>query len=134
MQADDPDECISSQRERVTLSVADLAKIFAGFTRIEFGPDSYEQIVDAWTNECSEAVQRGYLEEAAKYVEVFRKRAARTRGAEALRRALGHRTDICGAKSNAWTDDDDPPVTCTEPPGHEGDHAGGTRCGTVTWR
>lgn len=38
---------------------------------------------------------------------------------------------ICGAQSEG--DDDDPPVTCTAEEKHEGDHIGGTRCGTVTW-
>lgn len=41
---------------------------------------------------------------------------------------------ICGAQSPGDpNDEDDPPVTCTEPPGHSGKHAGGTRCGTIEW-
>lgn len=41
------------------------------------------------------------------------------------------RPTTCGAQSPG--DDEDPPVTCTEPKGHDGKHAGGTRCGTLTW-
>jgi len=109
---------------KILISATDLAKIFAGFTRIEFGPDECEQVEDAWNNGCSEAVREAYLEEATKYIEVLRQR----RGIEVLRRMYAPRTDICGAQS-----DDDPPVTCSCEPGHDGDHMGGTRCGTVTW-
>ena len=46
----------------------------------------------------------------------------------------GERPSICAAQSPGDPDDeDDPPVTCTREPGHEGAHEGGTRCGTVSW-
>jgi site-specific DNA-methyltransferase (adenine-specific) len=40
----------------------------------------------------------------------------------------------CGVLSHEnWDDEEDPPVTCTCDAGHDGDHMGGTRCGTVSW-
>lgn len=44
--------------------------------------------------------------------------------------------EICGAQSPGDPNADDPddmPITCTDEPGHEGKHIGGTRCGTLTW-
>lgn len=41
---------------------------------------------------------------------------------------------MCLEKSPGDEDDpEDPPVTCTREKGHDGDHEGGTRCGTVAW-
>jgi hypothetical protein len=41
---------------------------------------------------------------------------------------------MCGNTSPGnWDDPDDFPVTCSHEKGHEGKHAGGTRCGTIEW-
>ena len=41
---------------------------------------------------------------------------------------------ICGDYSpGSWENEDNLPVKCTKPPGHDGEHAGGTMCGTLTW-
>jgi hypothetical protein len=40
----------------------------------------------------------------------------------------------CGDMSPGnWDDPDDFPVRCSREKGHEGKHAGGTRCGTIEW-
>lgn len=84
------------------------------------------------------AIEAAY-EVAVKRVEaeardLFLARAARAGSPPATMLAVPPATRICGAQSPGDPDDkDDPPVTCTREPGHEGRHAGGTRCGTLEW-
>lgn len=66
--------------------------------------------------------------------DLFLARAARAGNPPATMLAVPHTTRICGAQSPGDpTDEDDPPVTCTREPGHEGKHAGGMSGGTVEW-
>lgn len=66
--------------------------------------------------------------------DLFLARAARAGNPPATMLAVPHTTRICGAQSPGDPDDEDnPPVTCTREPGHEGQHAGGMSGGTVEW-
>ncbi len=48
--------------------------------------------------------------------------------------SMEYHVPICEDQNHDnWDDEDDLPVTCTEPKFHAGDHVGGTRCGTITW-